>query len=117
MSACPRCHQSVEPRTIACPHCRTLLKAHGHPGIPLYRATGLEPLCLTCTYHADNTCTFPKRPEAIDCTLYDDISQQRLTVAPVYTNSDRLSIWVKRNVGLLAFLGLVLLSLLLVLVR
>lgn len=118
MPDCPRCHQLVEPQAITCPHCRTPLKAHGHPGMPLYRATGAEPLCLTCTYHADDTCTFPKRPEAMDCTLYNDHRKQTLIAAQSgYQSSDRLKTWVKRNGGLLALLGLVLLSLLLVLVR
>ncbi|XHX76259.1 MAG: zinc ribbon domain-containing protein [Stenomitos frigidus ULC029] len=117
MPACPRCHQSVAPQAIACPSCRTPLKAHGHPGMPLYRATGSEPLCLTCTYHADDTCTFPKRPEAMDCTLYDDGSKPLTAMHTGYTGSDRLKTWVKRHGGLLALLGLLLLSCLLVLVR
>jgi hypothetical protein len=116
MSACPRCHQSVAPQAIACPHCHMPLKAHGHPGMPLHRATGSEPLCLTCTYHADDTCTFPKRPEAMDCTLYDDVSKP-LPVAHVSYTSDRLKTWAKRHAGLLALLGLLLLSLMIVLVR
>jgi len=107
----------VEPQAIACPHCRTPLKAHGHPGIPLYRAIGAEPLCLTCTYHADDTCTFPKRPEAMDCTLYDNINKQPLTVVHASDKSRHLKRWVQRHGGLLALVGLVLLSLLLVLVR
>lgn len=117
MPDCPRCHQHVEPQAIACPHCRTLLKAHGHPGMPLYQATGDKPLCLTCTYHADNTCTFPKRPLALDCTLYTDMRKQVLTTRSSYTSSFRLQTWVKRKAGLLALIGLVLISLLLVLLR
>ncbi len=93
------------------------LKAHGHPGIPLHRATGSEPLCLTCTYQADDTCTFPKRPEAMDCTLYDDVSKPLAAASVSYTGSDRLKTWAKRHARLLALLGLLLLSLLVVLVR
>lgn len=93
------------------------LKAHGHPGMPLHRATSSEPLCLTCTYHADDTCTFPKRPEAMDCTLYDDVNKP-LSVSHVsYTGSDRLKTWAKRHASLLALLGLLLLSLMVVLVQ
>jgi len=117
MPACPRCHQSVAPQAIVCPHCRMPLKAHGHPGMPLHRATGFEPLCLTCTYHADDTCTFPKRPEAMDCTLYDDVNKPLAAAHVSYTGGDRLKTWAKRHAGLLALLGLLLLSLMVVLVR
>ncbi|PSB30083.1 zinc ribbon domain-containing protein [Stenomitos frigidus ULC18] len=117
MPDCPRCHQPVEPQAIACPHCRTPLKAHGHPGIPLYQATGEAPLCMTCTYHADDTCTFPKRPLAMDCTLYNDITKPAATVQAGYKSGFQLQSWVKRNAGLLALLGLVLISLLVALLR
>jgi hypothetical protein len=40
MPNCPRCHQSINPQAVTCPYCRTPLKAYGHPGIPLHRATG-----------------------------------------------------------------------------
>jgi len=116
MPACPRCHQSIAPQAIACPSCHMPLKAHGHPGMPLHRAIGSEPLCLTCTYHADDTCTFPKRPEAMDCTLYDDVSKPLAAAHVSYTGSG-LKTWVKRHSGLLALLGLLLLSLMVVLVR
>lgn len=116
MPDCPRCHQPVELKAIACPHCRTLLKAHGHPGMPLYQATGDEPLCLTCTYHADDTCTFPKRPLAMDCTLYTDTRNQSTAAHAGYTGG-HIQAWMKRNAGLLALIGLMLLSLLVVLVR
>ncbi|XGV97168.1 MAG: zinc ribbon domain-containing protein [Leptolyngbya sp. BL-A-14] len=116
MSECPVCHQPVEPQAIACPHCRTPLKAHGHPGIPLYRATEGEPLCLTCTYHADDTCTFPKRPTAMDCTLYNDMRKPLLKDVQ-YKSSFNLNTWARRNSGLLALIGLVLISLIVVLWR
>lgn len=41
----------------------------------LHKAPGTEPLCNTCTYHLDNTCTEPQRPEATECTLYHDNNQ------------------------------------------
>jgi hypothetical protein len=73
MSDCPHCHQAVNPDAIACPYCRTALKAFGHPGIPLYQAPGAEALCKTCVYDADNSCNYPQRPEARNCTMYQKI--------------------------------------------
>lgn len=73
---CPRCHQLIDAQAIACPHCHAALKAYGHPGIPLFRATGEEFLCATCTYHHNDTCTFPQRPHAKECTLYTHPTQQ-----------------------------------------
>jgi hypothetical protein len=83
----------------------------------LYQATDGEPLCVTCTYHADDTCNFPKRPLAMDCTLYNDARKQATTARPGYTSSFRLQVWVKRRAGFLALIGLVLISLLVVLLR
>ncbi|MBD2180682.1 zinc ribbon domain-containing protein [Planktothrix sp. FACHB-1355] len=72
MPNCPRCHQPVPTQAVTCPHCREILKAYGHPGIPLHRATGDEYLCTSCTYHTDDTCNYPQRPFARECTLYDN---------------------------------------------
>jgi len=80
MPNCPRCHQPIDAQAVSCPYCRTSLKAYGHPGIPLHRADGEEPLCQSCTYHADDTCTFPQRPYARECTLYQNFSQSQLGV-------------------------------------
>lgn len=80
MPTCPTCHQSVDSQAIVCPFCRTPLKAHGHPGIPLYRAEGKAYLCQSCTYEADNTCNYPQRPYAKECTLYQDVNA--VAVAP-----------------------------------
>lgn len=55
-----------------------MLKAYGHPGITLHRAVGDLPLCDSCTYHADDSCNFPQRPFAQECTLYDDMNQRQL---------------------------------------
>lgn len=95
MPACPRCEKSVSVAALKCPHCNLTLKAHGHPGMTLYRAKG-EPLCATCVYDADNSCTFPKRPEAMTCTLYQDVnaSQSSLQPAP-YSPPPRP--WWKEN--------------------
>ncbi len=117
MPDCPLCHQAVEPQAIACPHCRVPLKAHGHPGMPLYRAIGDEPLCLTCTYHADDTCTFPKRPTAMDCTLYNDTRQTPTAEPSGYKSGSHIKTWGKRNAGLLALIGLLLISLMVALWR
>lgn len=78
MPNCHRCHQVISSQAITCPHCGTVLKAFGHPGITLHRAVGDTPLCESCTYHADDTCNFPQRPYALECTLYDDMNQRQL---------------------------------------
>lgn len=119
MSDCPRCHQFISNQSITCPHCGAILKAYGHPGITLHRATGDTPLCESCTYHADDTCTFPKRPHAKECTLYDDMNQRQLgkerlsTLRPDLVKSIRF--WCQRNAGLLGLLGVVAVSILLTL--
>jgi hypothetical protein len=117
MPECPRCHQPVETQAISCPYCRTVLKAHGHPGIPLYRATGSEPLCLTCAYHEDDTCTFPQRPDATDCTMYRDRNWQQALAPPRHSTGFSIQNWLKRNLVWLALIGLILLSLLLTLMQ
>lgn len=107
MSDCPRCGQTVDAQAIACPYCRTPLKAYGHPGVPLYRAEQGKSLCDTCTYHEDDTCNFPQRPYAQECTMYHDRTQPR--VIPTYKPSGRaaLQLWVRRNSGWLAVLALI----------
>lgn len=77
MSDCPTCHQPVPTQAIVCPHCQTTLKAFGHPGIPLYRPATDAYLCQSCVYEADDTCTFPQRPYARECTLYVSQPQQQ----------------------------------------
>ncbi|HEY9888193.1 MAG TPA: hypothetical protein V6D02_07310 [Candidatus Obscuribacterales bacterium] len=73
MPLCPRCEHPVKATDLACGHCRLPLKAHGHPSIELHQATAGEVLCLTCAYHADDSCTFPQRPAAQTCTLYQAV--------------------------------------------
>jgi hypothetical protein len=114
MLECPRCHQAVDGRAIICPHCQASLKAYGHPGIPLHRATGQEPLCATCIYDADDSCTFPQRPFARECTLYSDRTQQKVTSSG-YSRSFLVKTWFRRNAVWLALLGLILLSVVVVL--
>ncbi|WP_373527890.1 hypothetical protein [Nostoc sp.] len=118
--SCPRCHQLVDNQAINCPYCRTTLKAYGHPGIPLHRATGDGYLCDTCTYHADDTCNFPQRPYAKNCTLYQNIEETKLELQQQrHTNSFAVTvkIWVKGNQALLLVLSLLLVCLLFVILR
>lgn len=117
MSECPKCHQTVDAQALECPYCRTALKAYGHPGMKLYRATGSDPLCLSCWYHADDTCNFPKRPDAMDCTLYRDRAQPLTAATPGYAPGFQLKAWLSRNLVWVAVVGLILLSLLIALVR
>jgi hypothetical protein len=116
--SCPRCHQAVDNQAITCPYCRTTLKAYGHPGIPLHRATGDEYLCDSCTYHADDTCNFPQRPYAKDCTLYQNIEESKLQSQQQLTPRSfgvTVKSWLKRNQALLLLLGLVFICLLIAL--
>lgn len=118
MPNCPRCHQSINAQAVTCPYCRTPLKAYGHPGIPLHRATGEAPLCESCIYHVDDSCNFPQRPHARECTLYQDIEQNQLNITQ--HNSARgflpsITSWVKRNQIWLLLLGLLLVSFLIAL--
>ena len=73
MAHCPRCQQIVGVQAVRCGRCGLVLKAYGHPGIPLHRATGETSICTTCAYDAYDYCTFPQRPLAQSCTLYQSI--------------------------------------------
>jgi C4-type Zn-finger protein len=117
MPVCPRCQQFVESQAIVCPTCRLMLKAHGHPGIPLFRAEEDEYLCQTCTYHEDDTCNFPQRPFAKECTLYHNpqTSAQWLTYKP--SRQALVQGWLRRNTPLLIVAALLLISLLIALGR
>lgn len=118
--SCPRCHQLVDSQAVTCPHCRTTLKAFGHPGIPLHRATGKEYLCDSCTYHADDSCNFPQRPYAKECTLYQNIEESKLQLQQQRENTSfaaTVKNWIKRNSSLLLLLSLVLVCLLIALFR
>ncbi|EAW38921.1 hypothetical protein [Lyngbya sp. PCC 8106] len=116
MPECPRCHQPVDSQALACPHCKFQLKAFGHPGIPLHRATQETYLCSSCLYHEDDTCNFPQRPYAKECTLYHDRSEPILPPPPVKSSPQGLGAikyWVKNNGVWLVLLGLLAVSLLL----
>jgi Double zinc ribbon len=112
MPDCPRCRQPVDAQAIACPYCRTSLKAYGHPGITLHRAIGDDYLCSTCLYHADDTCDFPQRPYAKDCTLYHDQTQPVIPNKPQvkssYTLQSTLQSWMRRY-GVWMVLGTIIL--------
>ncbi len=114
MLNCPRCHQAINSKAVACPYCGTTLKAFGHPGITLHRTTGDTPLCETCTYHVDDTCTFPQRPYATECTLYNDVSQPQIKTDQIYTPRrgffGSLKFWYQQNPTLLGLLGLLVVS-------
>lgn len=112
MPTCPRCHQTVDAQAIACPYCRTALKAHGHPGIPLYRSVGEESLCATCTYDEDDTCNYPQRPHAKECTLYQNRFQP---VATHKSSVKPIDSWLRRNSTWLVLAGIVVVSLVLAL--
>lgn len=116
MPDCPRCSQKYEASAIACPHCQTPLKAYGHPGIPLHQSQDGEFLCDSCLYHEDDTCNFPQRPFAKDCTLYHDRSEPILpAIAPYISGGWLQSVknWCQRNLVWVILLSLVIVSLLL----
>jgi hypothetical protein len=113
MPDCPRCQQSVDARAITCSYCGASLKAYGHPGIPLHQASGNDYLCATCAYDKDDSCTFPQRPYARECTLYLDYSQP----AAVSSSSRGVQVktWLKRNLGWISLVVLIGISILITL--
>ncbi|MBW4497362.1 MAG: zinc ribbon domain-containing protein [Oscillatoria princeps RMCB-10] len=120
MPECPKCHQPTDSLAIACPYCRTELKAYGHPGIPLYRSSSEEFLCDSCIYHEDGTCNFPQRPYAKTCTLYHNKSQPLVELpASCYRPSllQLVKAWCRRNPAVLILVGLGAISFLLALSR
>lgn len=96
MPTCPRCQKPVPSTAIDCPSCKLTLKAHGHPGITLYRAKETQPLCTTCAYDADDSCTFPNRPDAMTCTLYQDVTPS--SPLPSYQRSPLRAWWQDNTV-------------------
>lgn len=116
---CPRCQQQVESQAISCPYCRTELKAFGHPGIPLHRAEGNEYLCDTCTYHIDDSCTYPQRPLAKECTLYQNFEEyqaQQQQQQQQQKQNQNIGDWIRQNQTLILFIGLFVICLLIALV-
>ena len=113
MPNCPRCRQAVDSQAIDCPRCRTVLKAYGHPGIPLYRAKGSAFLCDSCAYHEDDSCNYPQRPQARECTLYRDVNE--LAVAAPRRANWQTRLRIKHNEGWWILAGLAAVSLLIAL--
>ncbi len=119
MSKCPHCQQPIKPQVIRCPYCNNPLKAYGHPGIPLHQAIKGEFLCDSCLYHEDDTCTFPQRPYAKNCTLYHDKTKPLIdqSVKMIYPANPikALQIWCSRHRRLLLLLGLIAIALIMTL--
>lgn len=110
MPACPRCDRAISLNAINCPHCNLELKAHGHAGIDLHRATGTQPLCATCAYDIDDSCTFPKRPNALTCTLYQSVdAEPEPQPADLYQIS-----WQRKNAVRIVIFVLVVFSLIVI---
>ncbi|PSF36224.1 hypothetical protein C7H19_13525 [Aphanothece hegewaldii CCALA 016] len=109
---CPRCQKTISTQAIKCPHCGNILKAYGHPGMTLHQATQETYLCESCTYHEDDTCTFPQRPFAKSCILYQDKLQkpEQPIILPL---NRRIKNWCDRNRGLLLLIVLLLMGLIL----
>jgi hypothetical protein len=108
MPLCPRCASPVKATDLTCGTCQLMLKAHGHPGIDLHRSTGEVTLCSDCAYHADDSCTFPQRPYAKTCTLYQSMTAPAaIATSPVPTPGLR-RFWQRYRTGLilLGILGL-----------
>jgi hypothetical protein len=78
--------------------------------MPLHRATEGEPLCDTCLYHADDTCNFPQRPYATECTLYRDRTPPPEPPKQQLNWRRSLRIWCQRHRGLLTLAVLVVVS-------
>ena len=113
MISCPRCQQLLKSQAVNCPHCGLVLKAYGHPGIPLHHAGENEFLCDSCTYHIDDTCNYSKRPHARECTLYQDCNQPQPELRSANyqpSTSQAIVIWLKRYLVWIVLIVLVLIS-------
>ena len=113
MISCPRCQKLLKSQAVDCPHCGLVLKAYGHPGIPLHHAEGNEFLCDSCTYHIDDTCNYPKRPHARECMLYQDCNHPQPELQPANyqpSTSQAIAIWLKRYLVWIALVALVIIS-------
>lgn len=104
MPFCDRCKNPVKPVDLVCAHCGLQLKAHGHPGIELHQTLDEGVLCESCLYHQDDSCTFPQRPLAKSCTLYQSLKDHReeaessqLATSPTFALKvfwQRYKVWV-----------------------
>jgi hypothetical protein len=93
MPKCYRCGNPVKSTDVKCSRCQAQLKAFGHAGIDLHRANGEEALCLTCAYHADDSCDYPKRPQAMECTMYQNINHQAQAIRRPGARKPQPPIW------------------------
>lgn len=121
MISCPSCHKSIEQNALSCSYCQKKLNAFGHPGIPLHQAPQNHYLCEQCTYHYDDTCTYPQHPYAKSCTLYHDYKTPlvgEITSSTVKRNSlQKFHIWCGQHRRLLIFLSLIIISFTLTLMK
>ena len=113
MPSCPKCQKPVDALALSCPHCDNPLKAFGHPGMPLYQSSDGTSLCDRCTYHLDDTCNFPKRPNAKTCTLFHEASTPLVGSADV--PASQLGVrgirnWLYRYRGMIAIALLIIIS-------
>jgi hypothetical protein len=117
---CSRCYKLIDSQAITCPYCRIEHKAFGHPGITLHRGKGDSYLCKSCTYHSDETCTFPKRPFAKECTLYENLEDRKqnisnnLKTSPNHSSLKSFKYWLQNNSTILLILILLFISFLVV---
>ncbi|NJO70595.1 MAG: HAMP domain-containing protein, partial [Oscillatoriales cyanobacterium RM1_1_9] len=65
--------------SLAEPHNRTLRILINT--VALHKAQSLEPLCQTCQYHRDDSCTVEERPNVKECSLYQQDKIQKPTEA------------------------------------
>lgn len=115
MPSCPKCKQPVDSQALKCPKCNNILKAYGHPGIPLYQSEDSSSLCDRCSYDRDDSCNFPQRPYAKSCTLFSDVSHPLVAepIIPASTQGWRgFKNWLYRNRGIIAIALLILVSIL-----
>ncbi len=114
MPSCPRCHQAIDSTALRCPHCYNELKAFGHPGITLHQAPKGSYLCRTCLYDRDDTCTYPQRPYANSCTLYQNFNKE-IEIIPAIPLTKKIENWCRRNQAILLVLALIIVSMIIAL--
>ncbi len=93
MPKCYRCDSPIQSTDVKCHRCQAELKAFGHAGIDLHRATGSASLCHSCAYHLDDSCDYAKRPEARECTLYRNVHQPLATIRRPGARQPQPPIW------------------------
>ncbi|NER85148.1 MAG: zinc ribbon domain-containing protein [Leptolyngbya sp. SIO1D8] len=111
MPICSRCKNQVKVTDLTCGYCGLQLKAHGHPSIELHQTLSEEVLCKSCAYHADDSCTFPQRPYAKACTLYQSIAAETEQITYQPRSPSLQTLWQRHKIWLilLALFGISLL--------